>query len=723
MATYSGFRLATAAALAASSIAQAQTEPMTLPGVVVESAAPPAALRRIEIDTLSSAPMVETPLSAGVITAEEIAERGVRSLSQAVRDQPSVSDGYNTIGFVESLAVRGFRLASLLNYRRDGVSVSNYAPLAVYNLEAIEIISGPAAVIGGGGTPGGLINYRIKRPTEKPLAMLSAEVSERGTVLLQGDFGGRFGDTGEFGYRVNAAAMERRPYPVDADGRRGFVSGWFDWRAGAGTTFVAEFQYDDVSQISVPGYGLMPVGDESFGTVVPAPISPRQNLNSQPWSQPFESRALVGTLRWEQKLDRDWRLRLLAGGQYIATQDRIAFPDGCSAGPVYVYPGICANGDVDIYDYRSDDEKRRLATIDALLAGSLVTGAVSHELRFNARRTRYTERAPPLQAYNFVGISNVYAPDVLPADPTPNVLNPERTQTIGELTVADVMRLGAGSLWLGGRWVQIDSASSLSDGSEAVSADQGFFVPWVALGWQPWAGGFAYASYGEGVELEVVPGRADQFVNYGAVLPALTSKQVEVGYKQVFTGGSAFTLALFQIDKPYGDDLEQPDGRLLRVAGGRESRHRGVEASGAWVAGHGLRLEARAAWINARTIQAVDPALIDKRTPNVPPFAASLAAAWQVPSVPGLQLSSLFIFSGAKPVTLENVAELSPYWQWDLAAAYRWRWAGYRMTLRGGVDNVTNNLYWREAPTEAWGGTYLFPAQPRLFRLSLAANW
>jgi iron complex outermembrane receptor protein len=722
MANFSGSRIATAVA-ATCGLAHAQTEPTTLPGVVVESTALPAALRRIEIDTLSNAPMAQTPLSAGVVTSEEIAERGVRSLSQAVRDQPSVSDGYNTIGFVESLAVRGFRLNSLLNYRRDGVPISNYAPLAVYNLEAIEIVSGPAAVIGGAGTPGGLINYRIKRPTEQPLAMLSAEVSERGTVLMQGDFSGRVGDAAEFGYRVNAAAMERRPYPVDADGRRGFVSGWFDWRAGPSTTFVAEFEYDNVRQISVPGYGLLAIGDDRFGTVLPPPITPRQNLNSQPWSQPFESRALAGTLRWEQKLGRDWRFQLLAGGQDIATQDRIAFPDGCSAGPMYVYPGICANGDVDIYDYRSNDEKRRLATVDALLAGTAATGAVTHELRFGARRTRYTERAPPLQAYNFVGISNVFAPVVLPEDPTPNVLNPERTQTISELTVADVMRLGAGSLWLGGRWLQVDSASSLSDGSEAVSVDQRFFVPWIALGWQPWAGGFAYASYGEGVELEVVPSRADQFVNYGAVLPALTSKQVEAGYKQVFAGGNALTLAVFQIDKPYGDDLAQPDGRLLRVAGARESRHRGVEASGAWVPGHGLRLEARAAWINARTITAVDPALLDKRTPNVPPFAASLAAAWQVPSAPALQLSSLFVYSGAKPVTPENVAELSPYWQWDLAATYRWAWAGYGMTLRGGVDNVTDNRYWREAPTEAWGGTYLFPAQPRLFRLALAANW
>jgi iron complex outermembrane recepter protein len=159
------------------------------------------------------------------------------------------------------------------------------------------------------------------------------------------------------------------------------------------------------------------------------------------------------------------------------------------------------------------------------------------------------------------------------------------------------------------------------------------------------------------------------------------------------------------------------------VAGGRESRHRGVEAGGVVAVGPALRLEARAAWIEARTTKAIDPALVDTRTTNVAPFAASLAAAWRVPSLQGLELSSLFIYSAAKPVLPDNSVELSPYWQWDLAATYRWLWSGTRLTLRGGIENVTNNLYWREAPTEAWGGIYLFPAQPRLFRVALVANW
>jgi iron complex outermembrane receptor protein len=542
-------------------------------------------------------------------------------------------------------------------------------------------------------------------------------------VLAHGDFGGRFGSSDALGYRINVAASERRPYANDADGRRGFASGYFDWRLGQATTLVAEFDYNAVRQVSVPGYGLLDVNGDGVAETLPAPISPRLNLNSQPWSLPFESRASNGSLRWRQQLSRNWRAEVQAAAQYIRTNDRIAFPDGCSTGPEYVYPGLCGNGDVDVYDYRSEDEERRTRTLNAFVAGTATTGAITHELRFGAQRTRYSERFPPLQAYTFVGTTNVFAPVLLPEDPTPSVLNTQSDLDLDEFSASDVLRLGPASLWLGARWVQLERTSVRTDGSEATQLDQSFTTPWIALGYAPWPGGFGYVSFGRGVEIESVPNRPDEFVNYGAVLPALRSEQVELGFKQVWAEGHALALALFSIDKPYGDDQPQPDGRVLRVAGGRESRHRGVEATAALQASRTLRFEGSAAWIDAETTQAIDPSLVNKQTTNVAPFAAVLAAAWKVDAVPGLQLNNILIYSGRKPVTPDNTVELPSYWQWDLAASYQWRYSGAQMTLAAGIDNVTDRRYWRDAPTQSWGGIYLFPAQPRSARVSLSANW
>lgn len=703
--------------------ASAQTESTQLPRVVVERAAPPAELRPAGINALSAAPLAETPLSAGIIDAERLAQRGAASLSAALRDEPAAADAYNTIGYIESLQVRGFRLDSLLNYRRDGLPMSNHTPVALYNIEAIEVVKGVAGVLGGSGTPGGLVNYRLKQPTEMPLRMLRAEVAERGTISLHGDFGGRLGGGEAFGYRVNVAAVERRPHARDAEGQRRFTSGYFDWRLAAATTLAAEFEHHVVRQISVPGYGLFDVDGDGVAETLPAPISPRLNLNAQPWSSPFESRASSGSLRWRQRLSADWQAELQAAEQRILTHDRIAFPDGCSSGPNYVYPGLCGNGDVDIYDFRSDNERRRTRTLDATATGLARTGAVTHELRFGVRRARYSERFPPLQAYNFVGTTNVYAPVALPPDPTPGAPNTLAEARIDEASASDVLRAGPASLWLGARWVQLQRQSRRSDGEELVRFDQRFVTPWAALGWQPWAGGFGYLSFGRGVEIESVPNRPDRFVNAGAALPALRSEQVELGFKQLWASGHGLAIALFSIDKPYSDDVLQPDGRSLRVAGAREARHRGIETGATWVASRTLKLEGRAAFIDAKTRRAADAGIVGKRTVNVAPLAASASATWRSLALSGLEIGNTLNYSGRKPVTADGEVELPSYWQWDLSMAYRWRTAGLQLAVVAGVDNVTDRRYWREAPTQPWGGIYLFPAQPRSARLALSANW
>jgi len=39
------------------------------------------------------------------------------------------------------------------------------------------------------------------------------------------------------------------------------------------------------------------------------------------------------------------------------------------------------------------------------------------------------------------------------------------------------------------------------------------------------------------------------------------------------------------------------------------------------------------------------------------------------------------------------------------------------------VENLTNRSYWREAPTQYWGGIYLFPSTPRTTRLTVALDF
>jgi iron complex outermembrane receptor protein len=72
----------------------------------------------------------------------------------------------------------------------------------------------------------------------------------------------------------------------------------------------------------------------------------------------------------------------------------------------------------------------------------------------------------------------------------------------------------------------------------------------------------------------------------------------------------------------------------------------------------------------------------------------------------------------AKPVTRDNSVEIPGAAQWDSWVSWRTRVNGRPMVIRAGIDNVLDRRYWRDAPTQSWGGVYLFAAPPRTYRLS-----
>jgi iron complex outermembrane recepter protein len=711
--------------------------------IVIEAQKPSPEYQRASLNELTTAPLSETPISASVIGADQLQDRGVNSLSSAIRDEPSVGDNYNTFGYVENVQVRGFILDEKLNFRRDGLPISNHVPIALENKQAIEILKGVSGVLGGDAAPGGVLNYVLKRPTDTPLRQLSAEYSERGSRLVAGDFGGRLADD-RFGYRINVAAEDRHPAADNAWSRRAFGSGFFDWRVAPGTLVELEFEHQGVQEISVPGFGLLDTTGSGVATVVPPPIDPRINLNAQPWTQPFQSRETTGSLRLTQRLASDWELGVRMADQRSVANDRIAFPDGCSQWTVqvppgnYVYPGLCRiNGHdyMDVYQYISNDERRNMQVLDAYLHGSFTTGALDQELRIGLRSTRYQERYPPYQTYNLVGTIDIFAPVALQPNTTPNTPNTDLDLHLDEVSVFDVLRFAHGwSTWLALRGTRLTQASHLdaSDGTtvmgqdpfESVSLSQDFVTPFASLGYTPWAGGFAYLSGGEGVEIEQVPNRRALFVNAGQVLPAMRSRQVELGFKQTGAHGQAFSAALFQIEKPFPDDLPpNSSGQSLRVGDARLARHRGLELSASWLASTAWRLEARATWLDAVTTEALHPTWIGHATPNVPNLAGVVRAAWQPPALRGLTVSNQLTYSGPRAVLPDGSVDIASAWQWDVALQYRVVAASSTWTWRAGIDNVTDRTYWREAPTAPWGAEYLFPAAPRTARAGVEVRF
>jgi len=711
--------IATALALLTSTCAFAQSSPQFPTVTIASKAAPVLDTERADVGGFGQS-LAQTPQSVNVLGADLLATTATSSLSQVIKLDASLADSYNTTGYVEGLTVRGFLLDAGNNFLRNGLAVSNYAPIALENKERIEVLKGVSGLQAGVSAPGGLVNLVTKTPQTDDFTTVSLGTDSYSGSKVHLDANTHWG---ALGIRLNLASENLRTQFDKADGTREFASLALATRAGD-TKLSADLEYHRKQQPSVPGLGLLDRNGDGVGDTLPAPVYSRLNLNNQGWSQPFEATSTAAQFAIDQRLSDQWQARFSAGTQRSTIQDRLAFPDGCSNAANYVYPGLCANGDVDIYDYRSENEVRTTSAWDARLTGKVQALGVTHRLSLGLSGRQARTELNPTQAYNWVGTTNIDAPIALPGDGTAADLNTNSRERSTDVSASLVSDLSASvQSFVGLRSARLNRSSERSDGSRAIAFEETVSTPWAGLGWTAAPGTLLYASWGEGAELEAVPNRPTKFANAGQVLPALKSTQTELGLKWQAQPRLLVTAALFNIDKPFADDQATALGIPLRVAGGKTARHRGLELSVAGTLTSQWSVQASWTALDAKYTAAVDPSLVGQTVTNVPKSKGSLFADYKVATCTGLSLSGLLTFESGKTATSDGSVTLPDAWQLDAGLRFQNRMIGRATQWSLWVENLTDRSYWREAPTMYWGGIYLFPSTPRTVRAKVTVEF
>jgi len=137
-------------------------------------------LSRDQVNSVKTpTPVLDVPQSLTIISAAQIDDQGFNSLADIVEYTPGVNNSQGE-GHRDSIVFRGVR--STADFYVDGArdDVQYYRPL--YNLEQVEILRGPNALLFGRGGTGGILN----RVTKK------AQISENFTGVNAG--AGTFGD-------------------------------------------------------------------------------------------------------------------------------------------------------------------------------------------------------------------------------------------------------------------------------------------------------------------------------------------------------------------------------------------------------------------------------------------------------------------------------------------------------------------------------------------------
>ena len=654
----------------------------------------------------------EAPFSATNIDNATLRDLGAQRISDALRLDSSVTDSYNSPAYWDMLSVRGFMLDNRYNYRREGLPISAETMIPMDNKERIELFKGTSGIQAGTSAPGGLANYVVKRPPN------SAEASVRSLTLSYGngnnsgvalDVGGRYGENNAVGYRVNAAYEDLNPYVRNAKGHRQLLALAMDWRINASTRLEWEIESSSRQQMGVNAASIA-------GNTLPSPLYGQNNFSKQSWSVPGVFNGLTGTMRLKQKLENGWLWTTQYGAQRLKTDDRLSYAYGCYAEGNY--DRFCSDKTFDLYDYRSENERRTSDVLQTELAGQVKLAGIQHDLSFSWLRQRQIDKLSPMQAFNWAGTGSLSGASESIAAPEPNDLNTNRQEYSTEISIKDRIRVNQfADLWLGWRTSQIQRDSQRTDGSRATHDDRTIHTPWIAFSHKLPFNTIGYASYGQGVEAQVTPNRS-RYTNAGEALPSAKSTQKELGFKGA-QGAWLWNAALFEITRPvWGDQGAcEEDNSCTRKLDG-VAKHQGLEL-GMGYRNKQWKLDTAATWLNAERSEAVINAAQNGQRPlNVPSLVVRAAAEYRFTQVPGLRTTLRLSHEGQRDL-MEGGSMTLPAWTTaDLAAHYSTKVSGQNIDWTLALENATNRSYWRESPKQ-YGHYYLYAGAPRNLRLAV----
>ena len=105
-------------------------------------------------------PIINVPQTLSIVTDDEIRKQGFRELGDIVRYTPGVNTSQGE-GHRDAVVFRGVR--STADFYLDGVRDDVQYYRSLYNLEQVEILRGPNALLFGRGGTGGIINRVTKK--------------------------------------------------------------------------------------------------------------------------------------------------------------------------------------------------------------------------------------------------------------------------------------------------------------------------------------------------------------------------------------------------------------------------------------------------------------------------------------------------------------------------------------------------------------------------------
>lgn len=303
--------LAVVVALSAAAAAHADDGVHELDRIeVVGTAQPKFGATRSSSSTKTDTPLIEVPQVVTVLPRALIDAQGGRSLNEVLGFVPGVGLS-NGDGQRDQVSIRGF--TAIADQYLDGVRDDALYFRDLANIERIEVLKGPSAMIFGRGSSGGLVNRISKQPTSAPLASLRLFADSEGGARGEVDFGGLLGVGA---YRLVGALEDSETFREQGFIKRGLLAPSYRFDLGNGNLLLQASTLVDrrITDFGIPSLSGIP---GVRGRPVDVPIDTYYGSSNAREDDYTDTRVHTFNALYTQALDDAWDMRLtLRGSDY-----------------------------------------------------------------------------------------------------------------------------------------------------------------------------------------------------------------------------------------------------------------------------------------------------------------------------------------------------------------------------------------------------------------------
>ncbi|MEH2447973.1 MAG: TonB-dependent siderophore receptor [Nostoc sp.] len=596
--------------------------------------------------TRTDTPLRDIPQSIQAIPQTVIKDQGITRIVDAVRNVSGavITSGYGNV--FGDVTLRGFGGASTL---RDGFLNGNGSFfVSGDNIDRVEVLKGPASVLYGQVSPGGVVNYVTKRPLSEPYYSADFTVGSYDLYKPILDLSGPLTQDKKLLYRLIVSNENSRSFRDFIYNRIFFISPSLTYKISDATTLNFAYEYLDAKS----GF------DQGF---LPIPISfklPRNRNFDEPFGYQIIQTHLVNVTLDHQFSD-NLRLRSAFTGRFDYLDGIYAYIDGSLQEDGRTLKRSPASG----VSYRDN------FALQTDLIGKFNTGSVAHQLLFGFELSRQTSRDT---GYFYNGQYDEF--------PSIDIFNP--TYGLGRLNLFTLDRFGPASilstqaiylqdqvtllpnlkLLIGGRYDFVKNGTQEID---SLFYDEAF-SPRVGIVYQPIEPISIYASYSKSFQ----PNNA-QTANKLFIDPS-RGTQYEVGVKaELFDQRLSATLAAYDIAKT-NIAIPDPQNPDYSIAVG-EGKSRGIELDVAGEILPGWKVIASGNLNDAYVSEDSDPTRIGKRFEGVPYHGASLWTTYEFQrgNLKGLQFGAGFFFVGERIANQRDPFSVPSYIKTDASISYK----------------------------------------------------